>query len=468
VKDYSGNILHRSPLSKELYNFSASLAHLQPQAFSSIRVSSQIWYRRLGHASFPVINKAISLPIPHKTRSICSDCQLANSHAIIPFINMHVTVSQPLELIYPDVWGPASTSSTSSACYYISFLDDAAKFLWLFPLKLKYDTYQTFLSFQTAVECQFDSKIKDFQSDWGGEYRNLNTYLHNQGINHRITCPYTHQQAVAIERRHRQIVEVGLTLLAHSNLPQMFWEDAFLTVIFIINRLSTLILNHKSPYEMVHHQKLDYNFLHTFGCACWPYLRPYNRHKLDFQSKDCIFIGYSIGHRGYKCLDFSTDRIFVSRHVVFDENLYPYTAPKPLNPSSNTTSVTLPSNLNLSSASSFFFAGATPPPTASNTLNMASSSGLPRDHCVDLISPEINITEPQNTDSPPQVLLPSASAPPTQNWHPMTTRSKNNIHKPKLPSDSHVKYPIPKALLATFQTPETEPTCYIEAVKNPN
>jgi len=183
----------------------------------------------------------------------------------------------------------------------------------------------------------------------GGEYHSLNT-----GINHRITCPYTHQQAGAIERRHRQIVEVGLALLAHSNLPQMFWEDAFLTAVFIINRLPTPILNHKSPYEMVHHQKPDYNFLRTFGCACWPYLRPYNRHKLDFRSKNCIFIGYSIGHRGYKCLDISTCRIFVSRHVVFDENLYPYTAPKPLNPSSNTTSVTLPSNLNLSSASSSF------------------------------------------------------------------------------------------------------------------
>jgi hypothetical protein len=65
----------------------------------------------------------------------------------MPFIKMHVAVSQPLELIYSDVWGPASTLSTSGARYYISFLDDATKFLWLFPLKLKSDAYQTFLSF---------------------------------------------------------------------------------------------------------------------------------------------------------------------------------------------------------------------------------------------------------------------------------------------------------------------------------
>jgi len=146
VKDYSGNTLHRGPLSNGLYNFSASLAHLQPQAFSSVRVSSQIWHRRLGHASFPVIHQAISLPSPNKNRPICSDCQLAKSHAM-PFIKMHVAVSQPLELIYSDVWGPASTLSTSGARYYISFLDDATKCLWLFPLKLKSDAYQTFLSF---------------------------------------------------------------------------------------------------------------------------------------------------------------------------------------------------------------------------------------------------------------------------------------------------------------------------------
>lgn len=48
----------------------------------------------------------------------------------------------------------------------------------------------------------------------------------------------------------------------------------------------------------------------------------------------------------------------------------------------------------------------------------------------------------------------------------MTIGSKKNIHKPKLRSDSHNKYPIPKAFMATIQTQEQEPTCYLEAVKN--
>jgi len=39
-----------------------------------------------------------------------------------------------------------------------------------------------------------------------------------------------------------------------------FWEDAFLTAVYIINRLSSPMLQHKSPYEMVNNSKPDFNF----------------------------------------------------------------------------------------------------------------------------------------------------------------------------------------------------------------
>ena len=72
VKDYLGNILHRGPLSNGLYNFSTFLARLYPQNLSSVRVSTNIWHRHLGHASLPVLNKVILLPVQNKNTSICS------------------------------------------------------------------------------------------------------------------------------------------------------------------------------------------------------------------------------------------------------------------------------------------------------------------------------------------------------------------------------------------------------------
>jgi hypothetical protein len=157
------NVLHLGPLNDGIYNFFASLAHLQPQAFFSVCVSASLWHHRLGHASLLVINKVVFLFVKNNSFSICSHYQLAKSH-YLPFKLIHVSVSKPLELIYSDVWGLASLSSTSGAHYYISILNDATKFLWLFPLKLKSDAHQTFILFQTVMECKFNRKIKALQS----------------------------------------------------------------------------------------------------------------------------------------------------------------------------------------------------------------------------------------------------------------------------------------------------------------
>ncbi|KAL5836933.1 hypothetical protein ACOSQ3_014102 [Xanthoceras sorbifolium] len=59
----------------------------------------------------------------------------------------------------------------------------------------------------------------------------------------------------------------------------------------------------------------NYQFIRAFGFACFPYLRDYNKHKLDFHSSKCVFIGYSIVHKGYRCLHVS-GKVYISRHVL--------------------------------------------------------------------------------------------------------------------------------------------------------
>lgn len=70
--------------------------------------------------------------------------------------------------------------------------------------------------------------------------------------------------------------------------------------------------------------KLDYKFLKTFGCSCFPFLRDYNTHKFHFHTSKYIFLGYSPLHKGCKCLHSSGKKKYTSSHVLFDETSFLY------------------------------------------------------------------------------------------------------------------------------------------------
>ena len=107
-------------------------------------------------------------------------------------------------------------------------------------------------------------------------------------------------------------------------MPLKFWDEAFLTAVHIINMLPSRVINHETPVERLLHTKPDYTSLCVFGCACWPNLRPYNNRKVMFRSKQCVFLGYSPQHKGVKCIDVSTGRVYISRDVVFDETKFSF------------------------------------------------------------------------------------------------------------------------------------------------
>jgi histone deacetylase 1/2 len=140
----------------------------------------------------------------------------------------------------------------------------------------------------------------------GGEYEKLNGFFQTLGITHYVSCPHAHQQNGSAERKHHHIVEVGLALLANVSIPLKYWDEAFLTATFLINVLPSKVINFETPTERLLQVTPNYDGLRVFGCACWPNLRPYNKRKLAFRSKRCVFLGYSPLHKGFKCLDVST------------------------------------------------------------------------------------------------------------------------------------------------------------------
>nr|KYP52263.1 Retrovirus-related Pol polyprotein from transposon TNT 1-94 [Cajanus cajan] len=122
--------------------------------------------------------------------------------------------STPLELLFCDLWGLAPMLSSMGYHYYMSFVDAYSRFTWIYFLKNKSKALTIFKQFQAMVELQFNHKIKFVQSDWSGEFQPFTQFLTNLGITHRLICLHTHHQNGVVKRKHRNIVEMGLTLLS--------------------------------------------------------------------------------------------------------------------------------------------------------------------------------------------------------------------------------------------------------------
>lgn len=228
----------------------------------------------------------------------------------------HTTYASPLKLVYSDLWGTSHYASNLSFKYYISFVDSFSKFIY--PLKTKSKALTIFKKFKTMIELQHGLPIKALQSDWGGELIPFTTFLIEHGILHRVICPHIHHQNGVIERKHMHIVEIGLTLISQASLPFTYWDYAFSSAIYLINIIPYASINFQVSFKVFFIVNPDYKFLKVFRCVCFPLLRPYHTHKLDFRSQECIFLGYYTSHKGYKCLS-PSGRIYISKYILFNE-----------------------------------------------------------------------------------------------------------------------------------------------------
>jgi hypothetical protein len=114
---------------------------LQKHAFASIILSPGRWHQRLGHPSHDVVCSSLA-----NNESICDACLQAKAHQLpYPVSTNHATT--PLELIFSDVWGPAIDSFNGKK-YYVFFIDDFSKFIWIYLLCRKSKLFKYFHEFQ--------------------------------------------------------------------------------------------------------------------------------------------------------------------------------------------------------------------------------------------------------------------------------------------------------------------------------
>ncbi|KAL4312354.1 hypothetical protein GQ457_01G013740 [Hibiscus cannabinus] len=250
---------------------------------------TKLWHMRLGHLSESGMVALHKRNLLHGVKSckldFCKFCVLGKQTKVSFMTGKHKTEGI-LDYVHSDVWGPTRESSLGGSMYYVTFIDDFSKKVWVYFLKQKSEVF---------------AKFKQWKAQ------------------RHFTVRKTPQQNGVAERMNRSLNERARCLRLNAGLPKCFWAEAVSMACYLINRSPRASLGGKVAEEVWSGNVVDFSNLRIFGCPTYVHVPGDERSKLDAKSKKCIFLGYKKGVKGYKFWDPVAKKMVISRDAIFDE-----------------------------------------------------------------------------------------------------------------------------------------------------
>jgi hypothetical protein len=144
------------------------------------------------HSYLSTKNLVSGLPILDEHKKTCEIC-LKGKQSKLPFVSEKPKWSKTaLEVIHSHISGPFDIPTIGGSKYFITFVDEHTRMLWLYIIKLKSEALEVFKRFKILVEKESEKSIKILRTH-GGEYtsKNFEEFCSNEGISHEITL-YKH------------------------------------------------------------------------------------------------------------------------------------------------------------------------------------------------------------------------------------------------------------------------------------
>ncbi|GJS24087.1 putative ribonuclease H-like domain-containing protein [Tanacetum coccineum] len=236
---------------------------------------SNLWHRRLGHINFKTMNKLVrrnlerGLPLKiFENNHTCVACQKGKQHKAFCKTKTVSSISQPLQMLYMDLFGPTFEKSLMKKMYYLVVIDNYSRFSWVFFLATKDETSEILKTFITGIENLIDLKMKVFRCDNGTEFKNkvMNQFCEMKGIKREFSVARTPQQNRVAERKNRTLIEAARTMLADSKLPTTFWAEVVNSACYVQNKVLVIKTHNKTLYELFLGRKPALSFMRPFGC----------------------------------------------------------------------------------------------------------------------------------------------------------------------------------------------------------
>ncbi|GJR80091.1 putative ribonuclease H-like domain-containing protein [Tanacetum coccineum] len=273
-------VLLRVPRQNNMYSF--NLENIVPSGGLACLIAkatvdeSNKWHRRLGHVNFKNLNKLVKgnlvRGLPSKifqNDHTCVACQKGKQHKASCKAKSVSSISQPLQLLHMDLFGPTSVRSLNHKTYCLVITDDFSR---------------------------------------------------SKGIKREYSNARTPQQNGVAERKNRTLIEAARTMLADLFLPNTFWVEAVSTAGYVLNRVLMTKPQNKTPYELITGKIPIISYIRPFGCHVTILNTIDHLGKFDGKSDEGFLVGYSLNSKAFRVYNLETKRVEENLHITFLEN----------------------------------------------------------------------------------------------------------------------------------------------------
>ncbi|GJS65668.1 putative ribonuclease H-like domain-containing protein [Tanacetum coccineum] len=342
-------VLLRVPRQNNMYSF--NLENIVPTRGLACLIAkatddeSNKWHRRLGHVNFKNLNKLVKgnlvRGLPSKifqNDHTCVACQKGKQHKASLKAKVVSSISQSLQLLHMDLFGPTSIRSINHKTYCLVITDDFSRFSYVFFLRTKDETSGILKDFIRKIENQLNQKVKTIRCDNGTEFKNRNIIelCGSKGIKKEYSNAKTPQQNGVAERKNKTLIEAARTMLADSFLPNTFWAEVVSTACYVLNRVLVTKPQNKTPYELITGKMPIISYIRPFRCHVTILNIIGHLGKFEEKSDEGFLVGYSLNSKAFRVYNLETKRVEENLHINFLKNKPNVVGPKEVNHSTGT------------------------------------------------------------------------------------------------------------------------------------
>ena len=149
-----------------LYQLDHKSNHQRASIVKQPEIKEDVWHRRYGHLGVSSLQKLANKNLVNgfdfdlsKELTFCEACPQGKQHRN-KFTPSNKRADQLLGLVHSDVCGKMNEKSLGGAEYFLTFIDDKTRYVWVYCLQRKDQVFEKFCEWQAMVGRSTGQKLK--------------------------------------------------------------------------------------------------------------------------------------------------------------------------------------------------------------------------------------------------------------------------------------------------------------------